>query len=228
MDGFDFVRWRSWVQAKGDAFKAQVPEVEFGSSDEHLPGFWLNLQSASALGGFRCWSNGLADYDVHDVRKQKPSLATLQMQNEVSDANFESTFDAFLAAFDRVNETEIVRGPDFSVTDKRIHFQSGEIEIGTVRAPRLEETNVRASARITVMAVGGVLLASGLVLKVTAVWIVGGLICAFAPLANVRRRGIALSVESNGQRRVIYETTNPNDAKLAQAAIEEALRRSAA
>jgi len=126
------------------------------------------------------------------------------------------------------DEVQIVKGPDFSVTDKRIFFKSGEIAIDTVSAPQLEERMVHASAQVLVMAVGGVLLAGGLLARITPLWIVGGLVCAFAPLANVKRKGIALTVESAGERKVIYETTNLNDAKLAFAAIEEALLRSAA
>lgn len=125
-------------------------------------------------------------------------------------------------------EIQIVRGPEFVVTDKRVVFKSGEIKMNTIAAPQLEERMVHASAQIAVMGIGGVLLAGGLLLQITPLWIIGGLICAFAPLANVKRKGIALTVESAGARRVIYETTNLNDAKLAFAAIEEALLRSAA
>lgn len=126
------------------------------------------------------------------------------------------------------DEVQIVRGVDFIVTTKRIIFKSGEIAMETVSAPLLEERTVSASARVTVMAIGGVLLAGGLLAQVPLIWIIGGLTCAFAPLANVKRRGIALTVETAGERRVIYEAVSPNDADLALAAIEEALRRSAA
>lgn len=126
------------------------------------------------------------------------------------------------------DEVQIVRGPDFVVTTKRIVFKSGEIAMETVSAPLVEERVISASATITVMAVGGVLLAGGLLAQVPLVWIIGGLTCAFAPLANVKRRGLALSVETGGERRVIYEALNSRDANLALAAIEEALRRSAA
>lgn len=126
------------------------------------------------------------------------------------------------------DEVQIVRGVDFAVTDKRIIFKSGEIKIDTVSAPQIEEREISASARVTVMAVGGVLLAGGLLAQVPLIWIIGGLTCAFAPLANIKRRGLALTVEVGGERRVIYEAANQNDANLALAAIEEALRRSAA
>jgi hypothetical protein len=126
------------------------------------------------------------------------------------------------------DEVQIVKGADFSVSDQRIFFKSGEIAISVVSAPQLEERMVHASAQVGVMAVGGVLLVGGLLTQITPLWIIGALICAFAPLANVKRRGIALTVQTAGERKVIYETTNPNDAKLALAAIEEALLRSAA
>jgi hypothetical protein len=126
------------------------------------------------------------------------------------------------------DEVQIVRGVDFIVTTKRIIFKSGEIAMETVSAPLLEERTVSASARVTVMAIGGALLAGGLLAQVPIVWIIGGFTCAFAPLANVKRRGLALTVETAGERRVIYEAVSPNDATLALAAVEEALRRSAA
>jgi hypothetical protein len=126
------------------------------------------------------------------------------------------------------DEVQIVRGVDFAVTDKRIMFKSGEINVDTVSAPQIEEREISTSARVTVMAVGGVLLAGGLLAQVPLIWIIGGLTCAFAPLANVKRRGLALTVEIAGERRVIYEAASQRDANLALAAIEEALRRSAA
>ena len=126
------------------------------------------------------------------------------------------------------DEIQIVKGPDFIVTTKRIVFKSGEILVNSVTAPQIEEKEISASARMTVMAVGGVLLAGGLLAQFPIIWIIGGLTCAFAPLANVKRRGLALTVETGGERRVIYEAANQRDANLALAAIEEALRRSGA
>jgi hypothetical protein len=126
------------------------------------------------------------------------------------------------------DEVQIVRGVDFIVTDKRIMLKSGEIKIATISTPQIEEREISASARVTVMAVGGVLLAGGLLAQIPLIWIIGALTCAFAPLANVKRRGLALTVETGGERRVIYEAANQRDANLALAAIEEALRRSAA
>jgi hypothetical protein len=126
------------------------------------------------------------------------------------------------------DEVQIVRGVDFIVTDKRIMLKSGEIKIATISTPQIEEREISASARVTVMAVGGVLLAGGLLAQIPLIWIIGALTCAFAPLANVKRRGLALTVETGGERRVIYEAADQRDANLALAAIEEALRRSAA
>jgi len=126
------------------------------------------------------------------------------------------------------DELQIVKGPDFIVTTKRIVFKSGEILTNTVSAPLIEEKVISTSARVTVMAVGGALLAGGLIAQFPLIWIIGGLTCAFAPLANVKRRGLALTVETGGERRLIYEAVSQRDANLALAAIEEALRRSAA
>src|SRR6185436_14984898 len=96
------------------------------------------------------------------------------------------------------DEIQIVKGPDFIVTTKRIVFKSGEILVNSVTAPQIEEKEISASARMTVMAVGGVLLAGGLLAQFPIIWIIGALTCAFAPLANVKRRGLALTV---GERR---------------------------
>lgn len=125
-------------------------------------------------------------------------------------------------------EVQIVKGHDFVVTDRRIFCVDGEIAVDAVSEPQIEETSIEGAARTTVMAIGGVLLFGGLIAQATPIWIVGGLICAFAPLAKVKRRGLAVTVQMGEVRKPIYKALNQNDAKLACAAIEEALRRSGA
>ncbi|HYD87574.1 MAG TPA: hypothetical protein VEA80_08880 [Vitreimonas sp.] len=125
-------------------------------------------------------------------------------------------------------EVQIVKGHDFTVTDKRIICGDDEIAVGAVSAPQIQESVVQGSARVTVISIGAILLLGGLLVQFPLLWIIGGLVCAFAPLANVKRRAIVLTVEVEGARRAIYTAPNLNDAKLAYAAIEEAMRRSAA
>jgi hypothetical protein len=59
------------------------------------------------------------------------------------------------------DEVQIVKGPEFWVTDKRVVFKSCEILMNTIAAPQLEERIVSASAQVGVMAIGGVMLAGG-------------------------------------------------------------------
>jgi|CXWL01.1.fsa_nt_gi hypothetical protein len=126
------------------------------------------------------------------------------------------------------NEVQIVKGAAFTVTDKRIVCDAGEIAMSTVSAPQIEETMVNTSASASVIAVGAVLVLGGMAIQYPLMWIIGGLMCAFSPLAKVKKRGLAVTIETVGARKTIYETARPEEAKLACAAIEEALRRSAA
>ena len=123
-------------------------------------------------------------------------------------------------------EVQIVKGPGLTVTDKRIICADGEICVNTVSAPLIEESVVQVSATAAVMSVGGVMLLAGLLIQAPLLWMPGGAICAFAGLAKVKRQGFAVTVDAEGARRRLYTTHNRNDARLAHAAIEEALRRS--
>jgi hypothetical protein len=60
---------------------------------------------------------------------------------------------------------------------------------------------------------------------VTPLWIVGLAVAAFSPLARIRRPGYMVSAEIAGERKLVYSTRNERDAKLAAAALTEALAR---
>ena len=125
-------------------------------------------------------------------------------------------------------EVQIVKGAALTVTDKRIVYDQGEIAVANVSAPQVEEIEMKVSAGNTVVAIGAVLVLGGMLVQYPLLWIVGGLMCACSPLAKVKRRGLAVTVETAGTRKTIYTTARQEEAKLAYAAIEEALRRSAA
>jgi hypothetical protein len=125
-------------------------------------------------------------------------------------------------------EVQIVKGPTLTVTDKRILCSEGEIAVNAVSAPQIEERMVQVSAAPTVIVIGAVMLLAGFLTQFPPLWIAGGAICAFGGLAKVKRRGLAVTVETGGERKPIYTAGSQEDAKLAHAAIEEALRRSVA
>jgi hypothetical protein len=56
-------------------------------------------------------------------------------------------------------------------------------------------------------------------------WISGAALVAFGRFATVRRPAFALTVEQGGARQGLYTTAREADAKLAMAALLEALRR---
>ena len=65
----------------------------------------------------------------------------------------------------------------------------------------------------------------GMVLQFPLLWIGGLALAAFSPVLKINRPAFALSVETGGARKVVYTTAKEQDAKLALAAVNEALRR---
>jgi hypothetical protein len=125
-------------------------------------------------------------------------------------------------------ETQIAKGPRLTVTDRRIACEDGEIAVNTVSAPQIEERLVQVSVAKTVIGIGANILIAGFIVRAPLLWISGAAICAFGALARVKRRSLVVTVEAAGARRPLFTATNLEEARLACAAVEEALRRSAA
>lgn len=123
------------------------------------------------------------------------------------------------------DEVRILAGPGFTVTDLRVAGPDGELAIATLSEPRIEQTTMSASATPLVATIGLGLAAAGMVIQVAPLWIVGLAVAAFSPLARIRSPGYSVTAEIDGQRRQVYSTRNEADAKLAAAALVEALRR---
>jgi hypothetical protein len=125
-------------------------------------------------------------------------------------------------------EVQILKGPGLNVTDRRIIYAGGELSVSAIQAPQIEITNVRASVTPTIAMLGLIFITLGLLGSFPPAWIFGIALTAFAPFAKVTRKGYALNVEADGARQTLYTTPAEADAKLALAAVTEALRRSGA
>src|SRR5574339_257897 len=101
-------------------------------------------------------------------------------------------------------EVQIVKGPGLTVTDKRIVSTEGEIAVGSVTAPQIEDSTVEVSAAPTLLAIGGLLATGGFFLMAPIAWIPGIAIMAFGVAAKVKRHGFSLTIETNGARKPIY------------------------
>jgi hypothetical protein len=124
-------------------------------------------------------------------------------------------------------EIQILRGPNLTVTNRRIVVPSGEIQVAATAHPELEHTATSASATPVVATIGLVIFALGLMAGGPLVWILGLGIAAFSAFAKVKRQGFSVTVNRDGERQPIYTTNNEADAKLALAALIEAQKRSA-
>lgn len=122
-------------------------------------------------------------------------------------------------------EVQILKGPDLTVTDRRVIRPDGELAIATLAAPQIEAATVNASATPLVAAIGLGLAAAGFLIRVTPLWLVGLAVAAFSPLARIRRPGYTVSAEIASERKPVYSTRNEHDARLAAAALTEALAR---
>lgn len=123
------------------------------------------------------------------------------------------------------DEVQILKGPGLTVTDRRVIGPNGALAVTTLAAPRIDPASVPASATPLVATIGLGLAAAGFLIRVTPLWIVGLTVAAFSPLARIRRPGYTVSAEIAGERKPVYSTQNEGDAKLAAAALTEALAR---
>jgi len=122
-------------------------------------------------------------------------------------------------------ETQIAKGPDFSVTDREISFAGGAVAIAAASAPRLDNTSTKTTVLPTLLTMAAIFFVLGMVLQFPLLWIGGLALAAFSPVLKINRPAFALSVETGGARKVVYTTAKEQDAKLALAAVNEALRR---
>jgi hypothetical protein len=122
-------------------------------------------------------------------------------------------------------ETQILTGPGLTVTDRRIECAQGEIRVADIQAPLLEATTIRISAGPVLIMIGLVFFALGIWFVGPMLWISGAALVAFGRFARINRPAFALTVERGGARQGLYTTAREADAKLAMAALVEALRR---
>ena len=124
-------------------------------------------------------------------------------------------------------EVQILRGPNITVTDRRIAHDKSEIAVADIAAPQIEATMAKISVRPTMLTLAVVFLAVGA--GVPRIFFLVALgVAWFGFSAKVNRAAFAVTVETAGARRPIYVTAKEADAKLALAAVLEAQRRSGA
>jgi hypothetical protein len=123
-------------------------------------------------------------------------------------------------------ETQILTGPLLTVTDREVRYASGAIAVAQMGAPQLESVIQKTSVLTTLLTIAATFFAVGIFTMFPPLWISGLALAAFSPVLKVNRPAFHLSVEAGGARKVVYTTAKESEAKLALAAIEEALRRS--
>ena len=122
-------------------------------------------------------------------------------------------------------ETQILRGVDFSVTDREIKFANGAVAAIDATAPQLENITTRTTVLPTLLTIAAAFFLIGFLLQFMPLWIGGLALAAASPVLKINRPAFAVSVETGGARKVVYTTAKEQDAKLALAAVNEALRR---
>jgi hypothetical protein len=122
-------------------------------------------------------------------------------------------------------ETQILRGPDFPVTDSEIRYADGALAINETSAPQVDNATTRTTVLPTLLTIAVLFFAIGVMLQFPLLWIGGLALAAFSPVLKINRPAFSLSVEAGGTRKVVYTTAKEHDAKLALAAVNEALRR---
>lgn len=122
-------------------------------------------------------------------------------------------------------ETQILKGADFSVTDREIKFASGAIAITQAAAPQIENAAKKTTVLPTLLTIAGAFVLIGFFLKFPPLCIAGLALAAASPVLKINRPAFAVSVETGGARKVVYTTAKEDEAKLALAAVNEALRR---
>lgn len=131
-------------------------------------------------------------------------------------------------------EVQILKGPGLTVTDKRIIAvkdspvitRQEQIAVADVKDPRVVAASIETSVVPAFLTIGALLLAAGAV----GPWyiaIVGFGIMVSGFFIKVKRTGFVVSVDAKDGRKTIYTTAKEAEARLAVAAVSEALRRAA-
>ncbi|MEQ1817878.1 MAG: hypothetical protein ABL871_04645 [Terricaulis sp.] len=122
-------------------------------------------------------------------------------------------------------ETQILKGSDFSVTDREIKFAGGAVATNDAAAAQLDNATTKTTVLPTLLTIAAAFILIGAVVHFPPLWIAGLALAAFSPVLKINRPAFAVSVETGGARKVVYTTANEDEAKLALAAVDEALRR---
>lgn len=122
-------------------------------------------------------------------------------------------------------ETQILKGADFSVSDRAITFANGTLATRDVTDPQLENATTRTTVLPTLLIIAATFVLAGVIVRFPPLWIAGLALAAASPVLKINRPAFAVSVETGGARKVVYTTAKEDEAKLALAAVNEALRR---
>jgi len=124
-------------------------------------------------------------------------------------------------------ETQILKGPGLTVSDRNITYAGGAIPVRETREPKVEFAAVKQTVMPTLLTIAGLFFLVGILLQFMPLWIAGLALAAFSPVLKINRAAYQLSVETGGVRKIVYATPKEDEAKLALAAVEEALKRAA-
>ena len=91
---FDFQKWRSWLEQRGEGLLAEGYEVKYGFTDAHSsPKANLGVSSAVTVGYFTSWSAGYCDFEVLDKGSGRRLVDRMGLILE--DSTFEAAFQDF-------------------------------------------------------------------------------------------------------------------------------------
>jgi hypothetical protein len=87
---FDFQGWSDWLRIRASV----LDHATFKTNDKYLHGACLEVTGGPKLASFRCFENGLVDYEVMDSETKE--WIAIETMIPVTDVNFQTTFDRFV------------------------------------------------------------------------------------------------------------------------------------
>ena len=91
---FDFLKWRLWLERRGEDLVAEGYETRYACTDQtSKPNTHLDAVSGNSGGYFTNWASGETDFAVLDLRSGQ-NLAD-KMGLIVDDFSFEAVFEDF-------------------------------------------------------------------------------------------------------------------------------------